>query len=168
MRNNISRLFRPLGLIVALVAGAAGASAQSSLPAPGSGGSYNPAPSPGWGGPAYGGPAYGGGWGNPWGPGYMGPDNAFVNGPGWQNAGTLTVMSCGYDVYGVWRNLPLRVYYRYNGIDYDVTVLSAWNPWSDTWNNNLQVPAYNTSYYTHGNNYDFYTVLASGTYYFNL
>lgn len=155
---------------------AAGAIAQSSLPAPGggnsvpapgSGGMYNPAPGggPGPGGMCGPGP---GGWGSPWGGGWNGPNGAFLNGPNWQNQGEITVMACGYDVYGVWRTIPLRVSYQYNGVQYDVTVISAWNPWSDMWNTNIDTPAYNTSYMIQGNTYDFYVPLASGTYYFNL
>lgn len=64
--------------------------------------------------------------------------------------------------------LPLRVSYEYNGVQYDVEVVNAWNPWSDTWNMGVDVPAVNTSYYLRGNYYDFYVVLSTGTYYFNL
>ncbi len=152
------------------VISAAGMSAQSSLPAPGTGGSFNPAPinnnppapigRPGWG-------ANGIGW-NP-GPNFNnpGPGPAWNN-PNWQNQGTMNVMACGYDAQGIWRTLPLYVSYSYNGIEYDVTVLNAWNPWTSSWNVGVDMPAYNTSYYINGQNYDFYAPLSTGTYYFNL
>ena len=147
-------------------------SAQNSLPAPGSpaGGG------PGWGGgnslpaPGNSGPSWGGGWG-PWGPAYSptwGIGMSPYYGPNWQNTGTATVMACGYDAQGVWRVMPLKVAYYYNGLQYQVTVLSAWDPWTDAWDYNVDVPAVNTSYYLRGNDYDFYAVLSTGTYYFNL
>lgn len=80
----------------------------------------------------------------------------------------MTVMACGYDAQGVWRVIPLRVSYKYNGIQYNVNVLNAWDPWTDMWDDAVNVPAVNTSYYIRGNNYDFYVVLSTGTYYFNL
>lgn len=110
-------------------------------------------------GPGPGGPA----WGSPWG----GP-NIVINAPISVNQGTTTVIGCGYDSYGVWRTIPLRVAYTYNGIQYNVTVINAWNPWTDMWNRGVDAPAYNTSYYLRGNTYNFYTVLTTGTYYFNL
>ena len=36
------------------------------------------------------------------------------------------------------------------------------------WDRNVDQPAYNTSYYLNGTTFDFYTVLSTGTYYFNL
>ena len=168
-----------LGVAAMLMAGASVASAQSSLPAPGSGGGRpggvgggfggsfggNSLPAPGSGGqvaPPPGGPGFGGpAWGSPWGP-------SVVNPPFSVNQGTTTVIACGYDSYGVWRTIPLRVAYAYNGIQYNVTVLNAWNPWTDMWVRGIDSPAYNTSYYLRGNTYNFYTVLPTGTYYFNL
>lgn len=183
-------------LIAAIVLGGVALSAQNSVPRPGGGnkrGSWgNSVPAPGsgsigggnWGnslpapgtgsnpGPAMppqGGPSWGGGWGNPW-------YNPSWNDPGWnswnsnfpQNAGTTSVIGVGYDAQGGWRTVPMTVQYVYNGAQYDVTVVNAWNPWTDMWNYNLDVNAYNTAYYLRGVVYDFYTVLSTGTYYFNL
>ena len=53
-------------------------------------------------------------------------------------------------------------------MQYDVTVINAWDPWTQQWNANVDVPAVNTSYYLRGQNFDFYAVLSTGTYYFNL
>lgn len=88
--------------------------------------------------------------------------------PNWQNSGTTTVIACGTDAQGVWRTIPLRVSYVYNGAQYNVTVNSAWNPWTDCWNYGVDVPAFNTYYFLNGNYYDFYTNLSTGTWYFNL
>lgn len=169
MKTHTNIIRNSLRLIMMALVAAAGIgtiSAQSSLPAPGSGGSFRPSPTtpppvaPGLpGGP--------GNWGGS-GPGYMGPNGAFMNGPNWQNSGVVTVMGCGYDVYGTWTTIPLKVSYQYNGVQYEVTVLSAWSPSMQVWNTDIDTPAYSTSYYTHGNTYNFYVVLASGTYYFNL
>ena len=107
------------------------------------------------------------------GPGNPGPLAPMVVGPAlgspdWQNAGTITVIACGYDAQGVWRTIPLRVSYEYNGAQYNVTVDSAWNPWTDSWNFGVDVPAFNTYYFLNGNYYKFYTNLSTGTWYFNL
>lgn len=156
----------------------------SSGPPPGPG--FNqpgaPAPAPGLGnGPA---PAPGSGVYNP-GPPVDNPPPPLANpgppsplapmvvgpaldGPDWQNAGTITVVACGYDAQGVWRTLPLRVSYTYNGAQYSVTVDSAWNPWTDAWNFGVDVPAFSTYYFLNGNYYNFYVNLSTGTYYFNL
>ena len=91
-----------------------------------------------------------------------------LSSPNWQNSGVMNVMACGYDAQGVWRTIPLRVAYTYNGAQYDVNVLAAWNPWTDCWNRDLDVPAFNTTYFLNGNTYDFYTNLSTGTFYFNL
>lgn len=167
-------------MFVAIIATCAGGWAQNSMPAPGSGGSFGGGgggfgggslPAPGSGGsfnPAPAGPPPPPSWGG-YGPYYNGPSWGITIGtPSWENSGTVTVMACGYDNYGTWRTIPLRVSYVYNGIDYDVTVMSAWNPWTDMWNTGIGASAYNTSYYMRGNTYDFYTVLPTGTYYFNL
>jgi len=77
-------------------------------------------------------------------------------------------MACGYDAQGVWRTIPMHVKYVYNGIDYDVTVINVWNPWTESWMRNVDQPAYNTDYYLRGNTYDFYAPLSIGTFYFNL
>ncbi len=177
-QNGIGRLMRLGATLLLTAAGVLGAASQNSLPAPGSGGGRpggggfgggmggNSLPAPGAGGqlaPPPGGPYGPGPWGSPWGGPMMNP-----NGPGWQNTGRVTVMACGYDSYGVWRTIPLRVAYAYNGIQYNVTVINAWNPWTDMWNRGVDQPAFNTSYYLRGNTYNFYTVLSTGTYYFNL
>ncbi len=157
--------------VMTMIGSSIAISAQNSLPAPGSGGSFNPAPVGGGPGPGgmgpgmMGNPGPGPGWGGPGCPGWMGPS---FNNPTWQNQGTATVIACGYDNTGIYRTLPLYVEYVYNGVQYDVTVINAWNPFTDTWNRGVDEPAYNTSYYLRGNNYDFYTVTTTGTYYFNL
>lgn len=155
-----------LGAMVAL--GSLAAAAQNSLPAPGSGGSFNPAPSggaPGFGGgPGAGGPM----WGCPWGPGSPGMWSPAIAAPAMQT-GTTNVIAAGYDSYGRWRNLPLTVSYTYNGAFYDVTVINAWNPWADMWNQNVDVSAFRTLYRgPYGTMYHFYAPLSTGTYYFNL
>ena len=88
--------------------------------------------------------------------------------PNWQNGGVMNVVAVGYDAQGVYRTIPLRVAYTYNGVNYDVNVLSAWNPWTDCWNMNVDVPAFQTTYYLNGNSYNYYTNLSTGTFYFNL
>lgn len=107
------------------------------------------------------------------GPGQPGPLSPMVvssplSSPNWENSGVTTVIACGYDAQGVWRTIPLRVSYNYNGAQYNVTVLSAWNPWVDSWNYGVDVPAFNTYYFLNGRYYDFYTNLSTGTWYFNL
>lgn len=174
---NVGSFRRLLSILVLGVATSIGLSAQNSLPAPGTGGSYNPAPigggnaggmGPGWNGGPGGPGGMGPGWGNNgmgWnpGPGWNGPMS-----PAFVNQGTVNVIACGYDAQGVWRTLPLHVAYTYNGVDYDVTVLNAWNPLANTWNVGVDMPAYNTSYYMRGQTYNFYAPLSTGTYYFNL
>lgn len=174
-------LFLRLGGVLTAIAVALGATAQNSYPAPGggnsapapgSGGSFNPAPPNGIGwnpGPAIpGGP----GWGNPWGPGWSNTAPVIVNtplsSPTWQNSGITNVVACGYDAQGIWRTLPLKVQYDYNGVQYDVMVLNAWNPWTDMWDIGVDDEAYNTNYFLNGTYFDFYVVLSTGTYYFNL
>lgn len=144
--------------------GGPGGFGGTSAPAPGSGGSFQPNNGPG--GP--GGP----GWGGPWGGGWQSSPQVIVNvnpfSPGWSNSGTTSVVGVGYDAQGIWRAIPMTVAYNYVGGQYNVTVLNAWNPWTDFWNKGINQPAYNTSYMLRGNMYDFYTVLSTGTYYFNL
>lgn len=151
-----------------------GLSAQNSVPAPGSG-SITPAAGGGWGG------GFGPGpvappppvWGSPWGYGWNGyygwnPNTTVVVQPGYQNNGKVNVIAVGYDDEGVWRTIPMSVEYNYNNNSYSVVVLTAWNPWTDSWNTDLNIPAINTSYRLDGTDYDFYAVLSTGTYYFNL
>lgn len=169
-------LSRMAAIVAVILAGTLCAFSQNSLPAPGSGGRYRPAPvgGGGWGiGPGPGmignpGPPPGPAWGSPWGPGWSSSPTIVVNSPSWTNQGTTNVIACGYDYTGIWRTIPLHVAYVYTGGDYTVTVLSAYNPWTDTWMKGLSTPAYNTDYYLRGQTYDFYTNLSTGTYYFNL
>lgn len=86
----------------------------------------------------------------------------------WMNQGNLNVMATGYDAESVLVQIPLYVSYSFNGANYDVTVLNSWNPMSQTWNVGVDTPAYQTSYYFNGFTYNYYAVLPSGTYYFNL
>ncbi len=62
----------------------------------------------------------------------------------------------------------MSVSYNYNGVQYNVTVLNAWNPWFNQWDYNVDVPAVNTYYLLRGVYYRFYAVLSTGTFYFNL
>lgn len=148
------------------------AAAQNSFPAPGTGsGGGSSFPAPGAGGGFHPGPPN---WGNPWNtPGWNtwnGPIiiNTPMSSPDWQNAGQMNVVAVGYDIQGVWRTVPLTVSYQYNGVQYDVTVINAWDPWSNAWNMGVYDQAFNTSYYLHGQTYNFYVVLSFGTFYFNL
>lgn len=104
--------------------------------------------------------------GGPWGPGaFSGPDNPpQVN----LNNGISHVVSVGYDAQGVWETVPLIVDWDWNGAYYDVTVANAWNPWTQVWEDQLNIPAYQTSYTLRGVTYDWYVNLSTGTYYFNL
>lgn len=184
MKNTFNKYFkayrttRLLAVAMMAISAVFGLSAQNSLPAPGSGGSYNPAPSGGgFGGGGMGpgpgsmgnpGPPPQPAWGSPWGSGWSSSPTIVVNSPSWTNQGTTNVVACGYSAQGVWRTIPLYVSYYYNGVDYDVTVLNAWNPLTGRWDKGINMPAYNTSYFINGNTYDFYTPLSTGTYYFNL
>ncbi len=86
----------------------------------------------------------------------------------WQDNGHIVVIACGYDNMGIWRTVPLHIKYHYNGFQYVAIVLDAWNTNTETWDNNINIPAVNT-YFTHCNEeYDFYVVLSTGTFYFNL
>ena len=185
---------RNMVLVAALALGGLsfGAYAQNSVPAPGTGGDFTPNGMPiGGPGPVVGGsglnltpnyqgpaPAPGSGVYNP-GPGVPppapnpGPSPIIVNtpplsNPDWQNNGVMNVVACGYDAQGVWQTIPMTVSYNYNGVQYNVTVLSAYNPWTQTWNRGIDDPAFNTSYFINGNTYNFYVNLSTGTYYFNL
>ena len=84
------------------------------------------------------------------------------------NNGTLNVMATGYDSEGVLKQIPLVVSYSFNGINYNVTVLNAWNPYTETWNMGVDAPAFSTTYYMNGFTYNYYAPLALGTFYFNL
>ena len=139
--TTMKRLILILG---AILLGSMAMSAQNSLPAPGSGSVTTPA---------------GGGWN---------PNTTVVVSPTYQDNGKVNVVGVGYDDEGVWRTIPMAVQYNYNGSQYSVTVLTAWNPWTDSWDTGLDIPAFNTSYRLDGTSYDFYVVLSTGTYYFNL
>lgn len=163
--------FRRFAGIAVLAVAALPAFAQNSLPAPGSGAgfqpnyggpgaAFNPGPPP---------PSY---WGSPWYNGWgsspsvvISPSVSFGN---FQNQGTAKVIACGYDATGVWRVLPMLVSYQWNGAQYNVNVLNAWNPWTDQWNRGLDIQAFNTNYILRNVTYDFYAVLPFGTFYFNL
>lgn len=116
-------------------------------PPPGAPSAQPAPPPPGWGGPGF-----------------------LANPPaaGWMNQGTINVMATGYDSESVLVQIPLVVQYSFNGANYNVTVLNSWNPMSQTWNYGVDSQAYQTSYYFNGFTYNYYTVLPSGTYYFNL
>lgn len=165
------RITRALMLAVALMAGVSTGFGQNSLPAPGAGGSYQPNTGPGMGmgwtqtpPPPY--------WGSLWYDGWETSPSVVVsptvNTGNFQNQGITKVIACGYDAQGVWRVLPLVVSYQYNGVQYSVNVLNAWNPWTESWDKGVDVPAYNTDYYLRNVEYSFYTVLSTGTFYFNL
>lgn len=160
---------RILSILLALVFGVSVAMGQNSLPAPGSGGSYTPNLGGGGLGPnGIGwnpGPAYPG-WGGPWNSGWNYSPTIVVNTP--TDQGIERVVACGYDNFGTWHVLPLVVSYQYDGAQYNVTVLNAWDPLTSSWNRGVDMPAYNTSYYLRGVLYDFYVPLTTGTYYFNL
>lgn len=173
------RLMRILSVLLLIMASAVALDAQNSLPAPGAGGSYRPAPiggggwRPGGMGPGPGmtgipGPPPGPVWGSPWGPGWSSSPTIVVNSPSWSNQGTTDVVAVGYDNRGIWRTIPLHVAYYFTGVNYDVTVLSAYNPWTGMWNRGLNRPAFNTDFYLRGESYGYYTTLSTGTYYFNL
>lgn len=159
---------RSLAAVVAIGLGAFGIPAQTSYAPPGTGGSFtpnmgggfNPGPPP---------PAY---WGSPW---YSGWDytpsivvSPSISVGNFADQGTTKVVGCGYDAQGVWRVVPMLVSYQYNGAQYVVNVLNAWNPWTDSWDRGVDDQAYNTNYLLRGVNYDYYVVLPYGTFYFNL
>ena len=102
----------------------------------------------------------------PWNQGWLSMDDANANKN--LNKGEVTTLACGYDATGVWRTIAMRVAYSSNGILYKSIVLSAWNPWTDEWERNINVPAVNTDIDIKGTTFKFYVVLSTGTYYFNL
>lgn len=189
----MKRVIRNIIAIVALVlAGATGMMAQNSLPAPGTGGGFQPSGggfgggdfgagwnagwnagvNSGWGwnpGPAY--PPY---WGSPWYSGWNNSPTTIVVAPqnnqtsDFQNQGTEKVISCGYDAQGVWRVVPLLVSYQYVDSEYKVNVLNAWNPWDDKWDKGVDLEAYACNHRLKGVTYKYYVVLPTGTFYFNL
>lgn len=175
------KTLRIFTILAALILSFGSIYAQNSAPAPGSGGAFTPNVGPGPGGPGPGGPgAPGNGfgpnvpmWGSsnsmmnggPWGPGaFSGP--YYNNGPGF-NYGTAKVVAVGYDAQGVWETVPMVISYEWNGFYYDVNVQSALNPWTQMWDTNLDIPAFQTTYTLRGVPYTFYANLSTGTYYFN-
>ena len=84
------------------------------------------------------------------------------------NTGVCNVVGVGYDAQGVWRTVPMTVSYNWNGAQYNVMVLNAWNPWTDMWDRGVDDQAFNTTYFLNGQTYDFYVPLSTGTFYFNL
>lgn len=160
---------------------------QNSVPPPGGGFGGNSlmrpgnsVPAPGGFGQPGGGPAFGPAvrpvrpprpvfapsiWNAPWGGVTVQIGNTS---PGWENNGVTNILCCGYDAQGVWRSMPLRISYNWNGVSYNVTVLNAWNPWTNMWDVGVDMPAYSTSYYLNGVTYNYYAPLSTGTYYFNL
>lgn len=102
----------------------------------------------------------------PWNQGWVSMNDANANKN--LNKGEATTLACGYDATGVWRTIAMRVAYSSNGILYKSIVLSAWNPWTDEWERNINVPAVNTDIDIKGTTFKFYVVLSTGTYYFNL
>ncbi len=170
MKKHTFNILRAFALTAALTLGISGLSAQNSLPAPGSGGVPGGGPAMGGPGP---GPGFGGGFGPAIGPGPspVGPTvvvNPIISIGNTANQGVTKVIANGYDAQGVWRVFPMLVSYQYNGVQYDVNVLNAWNPWTQMWDKGIDVPAYNTNYILRGITYDFYAVLPYGTFYFNL
>lgn len=106
-----------------------------------------PPPPPGWGAPGY----------------LATPPSA-----DWMNQGTINVMATGYDTESVLVQIPLVVSYAYNGVNYDVTVLNSWSPYTQNWIIGVDTPAYQTSYFFNGFTYNYYVNLPTGTFYFNL
>lgn len=101
------------------------------------------------------------GWGAP---GYL----SYPPAGDWMNQGTINVMATGYDSESVLVQIPLVVSYSFNGTTYNVTVLNAWSPFTQTWNLGVDVPASPTSFYFNGFNYNYTVTLPSGVFYFNL
>ena len=114
---------------------------------PGTPGSPPVTPPPGWGGPGY----------------LTTPPSG-----NWMNQGTINVMATGYDSESVLVQIPLVVSYSFNGAFYDVTVLNAWSPFTQSWNIGVDVPASQTSFYFNGFTYNYMVSLPSGIFYFNL
>ena len=133
--------------LISCILGVTAAMAQPAPPPFSPSGPTPPPPPPGWGAP-----------------GYLTTPPA----EDWMNQGNLNVMATGYDSESVLVQIPLYVSYSFNGVQYDVTVLNSWNPYTQMWNTGVDTPAFHTSYYFNGFNYNYYVVLPTGTYYFNL
>ena len=151
-----------------------GAVAQNSLPAPGAGGSFRPdighpmAPQTVSDGTRI--HRFRGNWGSPWNSGWNSEPTIVVNqSPVIPEQGVTRVVACGYDAQGIWRVLPLTVSYQYNGVPIrGQRIERPESPEWDMWDRGVDAPAYNTDYYLRGVEYSFYTVLPTGTFYFNL
>lgn len=182
------KMTRLIGAMVAVAISIFSLTAQNSAPRPGNGASFQPAgnsaPAPGSGGAFTPTPAQGPGWsgagfgpnvpmwgtsgsmmqGGAWGPGaFSGP---YYSGPGF-DVGNSKVVAVGYDAQGVWETVPMMIHWKWNGFYYDITVVNAWNPWTQVWEYNLGIPAYQTEYQLRGITYTYYANLSTGTYYFN-
>ena len=101
------------------------------------------------------------GWG---GPGFF--NNLPTTVP--MNQGTINVMATGTDSQGVVVQIPLNISYAFNGATYNVVVNNAWDPYTQSWNVGVDVPAYSTTYFLNGFTYNYYAPLSIGTFYFNL
>ncbi len=152
-----------------------GAVAQNSLPAPGAGGSFRPdighpmAPQTVSDGTRI--HRFRGNWGSPWNSGWNSEaDNRCK--PVACDSGTRVtrVVACGYDAQG---NLACAPAYGQLSIQRRpirgqrierLGILAI----GSMWDRGVDAPAYNTDYYLRGVEYSFYTVLPTGTFYFNL
>ena len=181
MKTHISSFTKRLiAGIAAIALGVMSLTAQNSLPAPGSGGGFQPAGGAGFGmGSGMGmGPAFNPGppppdyWGSPWYTGWNSSPTIVVSPSvstgNFESQGVRKVIANGYDATGVWRVIPLVVSYQENNVGYTVYVLNAWNPWTDQWDKGIDVKAYSTDYVLRNITYDYYVVLSTGTFYFNL
>lgn len=152
------------------VMGGSSSAGGTSVAAPGTGGSFRPnLPNNGIGwrpDPWHQHHWWNTGWG--WNDGWNGFPTVIPVGVQIPAKGVMKVVACGFDAQGIWRNIPMVVAYRATGVQYKVVVISAWNPWSQMWDNDIYAPAYNTAYYMNGVTYAFYAPLSTGTYYFNL
>lgn len=131
--------------------------AQNSLPPPGYG-SLKPRHNPFWGNPFLNNPQ-------------MIPPfsiNRPLSSPDWQNNGYENVIAVGSGAQGVWRSIPLNISYSFNGAQYNVTVINAYNPWSQSWMNGIYIPAYSTYIFLKGTYYKYCVDLSVGTFYFNI
>lgn len=170
----LRHILRPAGLLLLIAAALTPAAAQNSLPRPGAGGFGGPGPAmpPGAPAPAPRPPFGGGPWGNPWGMGGIGPNSPYWTSmnptPVFQQNGQETVMAIGTGASGLPQRIPITVQYTSNGASYDVTVLNAWNTFTDSWNYNVDQQAYRTAYMMGGQMYNYYVPLSTGIYYFNL
>lgn len=174
MKNIVKKLLGAIFATAVVAFASPAVMAQNSLPAPGAGGGYTPnIGNAGWNnGIGWNpGPPPPSAWGSPWYSGWNYSPTIVVSpsvNNGLTDQGITKVVACGYDAQGVWRVIPITVSYQYNGAQYVVNVLNAWNPWTDSWDRGVDVPAYDTDYYINNVEYSYYCVLPTGTFYFNL